>query len=55
MTTESLIWTLLPDGLDLETGDLRSTIFVTPRLRTGGKKRGLKGKVEATRREDVPA
>lgn len=41
MTTESVIWTLLPDGLDPETGDLRSTIFVTPRLRTGGTREPL--------------
>jgi len=41
MATESVIWTLLPDGLDPETGDLRSTIFVTPRLRTGGTRESL--------------
>ena len=42
MSTESLIWTLLPDGFDLETGELRSTIFVSPRLRTGGTREPLK-------------
>ena len=36
MATESVIWTLLPNGIDPETSDLRSTIFVSPRLRTGG-------------------
>ena len=29
MTTESLIWTLLPDGLDLETGDLPLALDAT--------------------------
>ncbi|KGN37587.1 hypothetical protein [Knoellia subterranea] len=41
MTTESLIWTLLPNGVDRETGDLQSTIFVTPRLHTGGTREPL--------------
>ena len=30
MATESVIWTLLPDGIDPATDRLRSTIFVTP-------------------------
>jgi hypothetical protein len=36
MVTENVIWTLLPNGLDRDRDELRSTIFVTPRLRTGG-------------------
>lgn len=36
MATENVIWTLLPNGLDRDRDELRSTIFVTPRLRTGG-------------------
>src|SRR6478735_4206421 len=36
MATENIVWTLLPNGLDRDRDELRSTIFVTPRLRTGG-------------------
>ncbi|MBU9763552.1 hypothetical protein FR943_06815 [Mycobacterium sp. TNTM28] len=36
MATENVIWTLLPNGVDRDADQLRSTIFVTPRLRTGG-------------------
>ena len=36
MVSESVIWTLLPNGVDAATGELCSTIFVSPRLRTDG-------------------
>lgn len=41
MASEAVIWTLLPDGFDPATGELRSTIFVSPRLRTGGTREPL--------------
>ncbi len=41
MATESIIWTLLPDGIDPATGRLRSTIFVSPRLQADGDREPL--------------
>ena len=32
MPAESGLWTVLPNGLDEETGRLRATLFFSPRL-----------------------
>lgn len=36
MVIESVLWTLLPNGVDPETGRSRSTVFVSPRLQPDG-------------------